>query len=66
MPDRLPNWQRSAKCESAACVEVALIDGAVLIRNSRHPDGPVLRFDTEEWKAFCLGIADGELCSPGT
>lgn len=61
MPNRRLQWQRSSRCEEAACVEVALEDGLVLVRNSRHPDGPVLTFTAEEWRAFCAGVAGGEL-----
>jgi len=47
------------------CVEVArLADGAVAVRNSRHPDGPALIFTTAEWDAFLSGATDGEFRSP--
>jgi Domain of unknown function (DUF397) len=47
------------------CVEVArLADGAVAVRNSRHPDGPALIFTTAEWDAFLSGATDGEFGSP--
>jgi Domain of unknown function (DUF397) len=47
------------------CVEIArLADGAVAVRNSRHPDGPALVFTTTEWDAFLSGAADGEFGSP--
>lgn len=43
------------------CVEIArLSDGAVAVRNSRHPDGPALVFTSAEWAAFLSGAADGE------
>ncbi|GAA4970210.1 DUF397 domain-containing protein [Uniformispora flossi] len=34
--------------------------GAVAMRNSAHPEGPVLRFTEGEWTAFVLGVRDGE------
>lgn len=47
------------------CVEIArLRDGAVAVRNSRHPDGPALVFTRAEWDAFVSGAADGEFGSP--
>jgi hypothetical protein len=47
------------------CVEVARVhDGAVAVRNSRHPGGPALVFTTAEWDAFLSGAADGEFGSP--
>lgn len=43
------------------CVEVAfLVDGAVAVRNSRHPAGPALVFPAQEWDAFVAGTKDGE------
>ena len=43
------------------CVEVAsLADGAVAVRDSRHPAGPALVFTTAEWHAFVAGAKDGE------
>jgi hypothetical protein len=43
------------------CVEVAsLADGAVAVRNSRHPAGPTLIFSAPEWDAFVGGIKDGD------
>lgn len=43
------------------CVEVAfLADGAVALRNSRHPDGPALVFTSAEWDAFVSGVTEGE------
>ncbi|WP_436775724.1 DUF397 domain-containing protein [Yinghuangia sp. YIM S09857] len=34
--------------------------GAVAMRNSAHPEGPILRFTKGEWDAFVLGVKDGE------
>jgi hypothetical protein len=64
MPRRGLLWQRSSRCDEAACVEVAQWDGHVLVRNSRHPDGPVVTFTAEEWRVFCAGVADGEFDVP--
>jgi hypothetical protein len=30
------------------------------VRDSKHPDGPVLRFSAEEWRAFLAGAKTGE------
>ena len=54
-------WQRSRACEANACVEVASVGGAVLVRDSKDPDGPVLRFARDEWLAFVEGIRLGDL-----
>ena len=50
-----------------ACVEVAVVPGSkegsdyvITMRDSKDPDGPVLTFTPDEWKAFTLGVQDGE------
>jgi Domain of unknown function (DUF397) len=43
------------------CVEVSeLAGGRIGVRNSRRPDGAVLSFSPEEWKAFLTGAQAGE------
>lgn len=42
------------------CVEVAFINDAIAVRDSSHPDGPVLLFTQGEWDAFVEGAKDGE------
>ena len=56
---REPNWQRS--CGNATCVEVAELNGRVLVRDSKDPDGPMLSFDRAEWAAFTDAIKAGKL-----
>jgi Domain of unknown function (DUF397) len=55
-------WRSSAATGpgSGNSVEVAFVDGAVAVRDSRQPDGPVLVFTPEEWDAFVGGAKDGE------
>jgi hypothetical protein len=42
------------------CVEVSGAPGEILVRDSKDPDGPVLRFDYGEWNAFLEGVRLGE------
>jgi hypothetical protein len=55
-------WQKSSRsgpnCDN--CVEVAFVEGAIAVRDSKRPDGPVLLFTQEEWDAFVWGAKDGE------
>lgn len=62
-----PAWVKSSlSYANGNCVEVAqLAGGAVGVRNSRHPQGPVLRFTAEEWHAFIGGAHMGEFDSFG-
>lgn len=55
------SWLRSSRCDNGACVEVALHDGDVVVRDSKEPHGPLLRFSRQEWEAFVGGVRDGEL-----
>ena len=53
-------WQRAAQCANSTCVEVALTDDSVYVRDGKNPEGPALRFDHEEWRAFRASIAAGQ------
>ena len=59
----MTTWKKASKSggNGGNCVEVArLDDGSVGIRDSKHPDGPVLRFSQVEWDAFLDGMAKRE------
>lgn len=54
-------WRGSSRCgEAGHCVEVAEVDGLILMRDSKDPAGPVLRFERAEWAAFTAGVQAGE------
>ena len=42
------------------CVEVAFVDEAIAVRDSKNPQGPALIFTAAEWDAFVGGARDGE------
>ncbi|WP_425570863.1 DUF397 domain-containing protein [Rugosimonospora acidiphila] len=54
-------WRRSRRCESGSCVEVAMTEDGVLMRDSKDAAGPVLQFDREEWAAFLGAIRQGDI-----
>jgi hypothetical protein len=58
--DKARAWRRSTHCDTNSCVEVAIADEGVFIRNSRESEGSVLTFTRAEWDAFVAGIKDGE------
>jgi len=55
-------WRKAkASQTNGNCVEVAGIPGGgVAVRDSKDPDGPVLRFTAAEWAAFAEGMVAGE------
>jgi hypothetical protein len=47
-------WRTSSYSGSngGTCVEVATVGPAVAVRDSKHPDGPLLAFKAGTWQAF--------------
>jgi hypothetical protein len=56
-------WRKSSFSERANnCVEVAITDDAVGVRDSKLGEGsPILTYTPAEWAAFTAGIRAGEL-----
>jgi hypothetical protein len=48
----------SGNCDN--CVEVAFVDRAVAVRDSKDRRGPALVYSGPEWAAFLAGVRDGE------
>jgi Domain of unknown function (DUF397) len=57
-------WRKSSWSGANGCVEVAFVDGGVALRDSKDPEGPVLRFTSHEWEAFLAGIRGREFNGP--
>jgi uncharacterized protein DUF397 len=57
-------WRKSARSNNGgACVEVATnLPAVVAVRDSKDPDGGVLRFGPDEWTVFLEGIRTGSGC----
>ncbi|ROO88858.1 uncharacterized protein DUF397 [Actinocorallia herbida] len=55
-------WLKSRRSNpSGNCVELSeLPTGEIAMRNSRHPDGPVLVYTRAEIEAFIGGAKDGD------
>lgn len=58
-------WRTAMQCNNGTCVEVAFIEEGVAVRDSKDRQGPVLQFESAEWKAFVGGIYRGEFDLPG-
>ena len=55
-------WQRSSRCESAGCVEVASAKETVLVRQSDRRDEH-LSFSRSSWAVFIAAARAGEFDS---
>ena len=55
-----PQWRRSSRCSGSTCIEVAMVDGQYLIRDSKNPDLPAHAFTAAEWSAFVAGVKADE------
>jgi hypothetical protein len=50
-------WRKSTRSNSqGACAEAGDGPGAVVVRDSKDPDGPVLEFGPREWQAFTRSL----------
>jgi Domain of unknown function (DUF397) len=66
-PGSDPHWVKSSlSFSNSNCVEVACLPGGEIgVRDSKDPEGPVLRFTADEWQAFLGGTRNGEFDSLG-
>lgn len=59
----ISGWRKSARCETAACVEVATDGPLVGLRNSTKPE-VALSLDPAAWQQFIDGVRGGEFDLP--
>lgn len=45
-------WRKSTASNTTGCVEVAIVDGSVRIRDSANPNGAVLELPPVAWSYF--------------
>jgi Domain of unknown function (DUF397) len=51
-------WHRSSTCYDGNCVEVAVRGDAVLVRDSKRPDGHQLSVSFHDWAVFMKFVRD--------
>jgi hypothetical protein len=57
----MTEWKTSSKSFSNSnCVQVSEAGGMIAVRDSKDPDGPVLSFTPDQWRAFVQGARAGE------
>lgn len=54
------DFRKASGSGDTGCVEVAMRDGHVGVRDSKDKGGPVLLFDDREWGAFVAGVKGDE------
>ncbi len=54
-------WRKSTRSGgNGDCVETTSLTGAVAVRDSKDPSGPVLLFSAADWGTFLAGTKAGE------
>ncbi|WP_433362388.1 DUF397 domain-containing protein [Streptosporangium sp. CA-115845] len=56
-------WRKSSlsSAEGQNCVEVAVLPGGgQVVRDSKDPGGPMLKFTPGEWATFISGVRNGD------
>jgi hypothetical protein len=57
MVEPVTSWVKSSFCADSACLEVAIIDADVAVRDSKDANRPFLTFSKADWNAFVEAIA---------
>lgn len=45
-------WQKSSRCDTGTCVEMARVPAGVAVRDGKDRDGPILIFGVAQWRSF--------------
>jgi hypothetical protein len=58
-------WRKAKRSAgNGACVEVAPANGKLLVRDSKDPDGSVMKYPGPSWRAFVADVREGQF-DPG-
>ncbi|MFO7251404.1 MAG: DUF397 domain-containing protein [Actinomycetes bacterium] len=53
-------WRKSSHSNPAGnCIEVGKVPGGVAVRDGKNPDGPILTFSRDAWRAFLDAVRSG-------
>jgi hypothetical protein len=54
------SWRKSSYSGAGDCLELLVCTNGVCLRDSKRPDGAVLRFTGPQWAAFLARVKAGE------
>jgi hypothetical protein len=54
------SFVKASNSGSQGCVGVSIQDHGIAVRDEKHPDGPMLRFNAFEWDTFIGAVKRGE------
>ena len=57
-------WRKSTLSSTSNCIEVAMAQDPIAIRDSKDRTGPTLSFSPSDWQAFIGEIQEGEFNLP--
>lgn len=61
------HWHKSGRSNTThGCVECAVEEDTIVVRDSKDPDGPVLTFAPDSWRDFIAAVKAGEFDRPRT
>jgi hypothetical protein len=52
-------WRKSRRSADGNCVEVAVGDASIHVRDSKDPSGPILTFDLAVFRGFIEQLKQG-------
>lgn len=54
------SWRVARRCNGGECVRIAVNGDAIVLGDTKRPDGPVMFYSRAEWAAFVEGIRQGD------
>ena len=58
---RNAQWFKSSySANNGSCVEVAILDEGIAVRDSKDPAGPALQFSVDAWTGFLAAVQHGD------
>jgi hypothetical protein len=54
-------WRKSTLSSTGNCIEVAIAQGRVAVRDSKDRTGPTLVFDPADWETFVADVRKGSI-----